>query len=154
MLYAMLPILSKPNNMLGSITGALYSLSVLVNFIAVKDTCQLLFKVKHVCFLMLLVSSCTWDAETLPQAFHVWGSKLKSGCIIYGSREESGVVKLTRFLKLSLWWCVYYICLCSIGQHTSADSTSVGWDVCYAVVRRTYKSHCNSHRCSTPLTET
>lgn len=109
----------KPNNMLGSITGALYSLGVLASCIAVKDTSPLLLRSN------MSVSSCCLSAvacemlKLCPKHFHVWGSKLKSGCIIFMAAEKNQELwKLTRLLKLSLWWCICYICLCSIGQRT------------------------------------
>ena len=118
-LYAMLPIFSKAKQYAGSITGALYSLSVLVSCIAVKDTSQLLLRSN------MSVSSCCLSAvaremlKLCPKHFHVWGSKLKSGCIIFMAAEKNQELwKLTRLLKLSLWWCICYICLCSIGQRT------------------------------------
>lgn len=80
--------------MLSSITGALYSLSVLVSCIAVKDTSQLLLRTNT------SVSSCCLSAvvremlKLCPRSFHVWGSKLKSGCIIFmAAGEESRVVE-------------------------------------------------------------
>ena len=87
-------------NMLGSITGALYSLSVLLSCIAVKDTSQLLLRSNMSVSSHCLSAVVREMLKLCPKHFHVWGSKLKSGCIIFMAAEKNQELwKLTRLLK-------------------------------------------------------
>ena len=122
----------QSNNMLGSITGALYSLSVLVSCIAVKDTSQLLLRSNT------SVSSCCLSAvvhkmlKLCPRSFHVWGSKLKSGCIIFMAAEKNQeLCKLTRLLKaFTLMMHMLHLLMFHWPIHIMRpDSTSMAWDV-------------------------
>ena len=88
------------SDILGSITGALYSLSVLLSCIAVKDTSQLLLRSNISVSSHCLSAVLREMLKVCPKHFHVWGSKLKGGCIIFMAAEKNQELwKLTRLLK-------------------------------------------------------
>ena len=71
------------------------------------------------------------------------------------AEKKQELWKLTRLLKaFTLMMHMLHLLMFHWPMHIIwPDSTSVRWDVCYAIVRWICKSHCNCHRCSTPLTE-